>query len=175
MNLQHLQFGKWCYIYPGVGNFWRQLPLTRVYSKHIPFLLSSGLLTTKLLLSPSLPISRTAFLPVLLLPLLLWFCMAPRRDPDSEGRGVSALEALYRICHRLRKASTAEMRWTVSLRTGQICGRPLASAEDIWGADFISGLVLVSLQSCFTLSFPLFQLSYLKYLRNKSGYKSSQS
>ena len=72
MNLQHLQFGKWCYIYPGVGNFWRQLPLTRVYSKHIPFLLSSGLLTTKLLLSPSLPISRTAFLPVLLLPLLLY-------------------------------------------------------------------------------------------------------
>ena len=110
MNLQHLQFGKWCYIRPGVGNFWRQLPLTRVYSKHSPFLLPSGLLTTKLLLSPSLPISRTAFLPVVLLPLLLQFCMAPRWDHEGEGRGVSALEALYCIYHRLRKASTAEMR-----------------------------------------------------------------
>lgn len=63
----------------------------------------------------------------------------------------------------------------VSLCTGQICDQPLASVEDFWGADFIPGLILLSLQSCFTLSFPLFQLSYLKYLRKKSGYKSSQS
>ena len=54
MNLQHLQFGKWCYIYPGFGNIWTKLPLTNVYSKQIPFLLSLGLLTTKLFLSPSL-------------------------------------------------------------------------------------------------------------------------
>lgn len=107
MNLQHLQFGKWCYIYP--GNFWRQLPLTSVYSKHIPFLLSPGLLTTKLL-SASLPINGTAFLPVVWLSLLLQVCTAPQWDHEGEGGGVSTLEALCCIYHRLRKASTAEMR-----------------------------------------------------------------
>ena len=110
MNLQYLRFGKWCYIYPGLGNIWRQLPLTSVYSKQIPFLLSLGLFTTKLFLSPSLPISWTALLPVMLLPLHSSSVWHPSGTMKGEGRGVSTLKALYCIYHRLRKASTVEMR-----------------------------------------------------------------
>lgn len=110
VNLQYLQFGKWCYIYPGFGNIWNAASdqmciLNKFPSLPFPWVspyYQAFPLSFPLPISWTFPLSRVAA-------LLLQFCMAPSETMKGwRKRGVYPQSTLLYLS-QTQENSAAEM------------------------------------------------------------------